>query len=1095
MSPAPGRAGRVRLARAARRAPGIAAVAAATLVVPAVAGQPGASGTQHARASGTQYAGGSGGQRGPGHPAARRPVPASARSAGRVGLAVAGWGEVTSGPTVPLAGAGTVSFDLELRPRHEAALAALIAAQRDPSSPSYHRWLTPASYEARFGPSAAEASAVSSWASSQGLSSVRHGDELVLAGPAPRVGRALRTTLVAHLAGVATTSAPSLPAGVHGDVAAAWSPDAPAPVPLLSPGTARRSSDLEPARPPAAEAGAPSPATSHAGRASALRAAARPAAQRLRAQTGGPTQSCAAASSDGPAFTDVGDHYGIGTLQSDGDLGQGETIGLFELAGFSMGDIDTFEACLGVHTVVTALQVGVGDPVGNLPIGGLDSVEAALDVEAAIAQAPDARIVVYEGVTDYPIYQAIVQGVTVNGSSVEVAPDGFLPQASLDVGEQFPPPPVVSTSWGWLWEDDPTTTASIQESLDPLFEQGASEGESIFAASGDEGGGGGIAYPADSPWVTGVGGTDVNTSGPEASWPPDTAWPYSTGGFSPVETEPTWQLPVEQQDADRGVPDVAADAEAYSVYASAPPAPDVTDLGGGTVALSDSAADQPCSLTVPASNAASCSFPVPAAGNTATVAYTPAGATGAESTMTVDGDGAASTVLELVFSPGSDTLWAQVTRPVDTNTSTSTNPLDYGVPGPLGFAGSYGTVTFTDTAAKIGAGCTSVPVLAGGLAGCANVDLLAAAAAGDTITATYTPDAADGASSASLVLPAGSSPSLPTSLQVGIEQNGPLHEWYLQPAEVEAATDNWPWAQVGGTSAAAPLWAALTADVDDTCTTAVGDLAPELDALYETAGTSLYGVALTDVTAGSNGSPFYSASAGWDPVTGLGTPVATGLACPQLATISEPTGNAGDTVTLTGSNLSLADFTFGGTAARVLSRTAASVTVVVPAGSSQVAVRAATPLGAGPGLVFDYAAASTTTTAPAQASSPGGSGGSSGSPAAPATTTSSSTTTTTPPTTTSLPTVHQVRTNPDSVSTSDGQVTVDFLDTRAPGKRATIVLWSHGRKIAARHVRLGGNGRVRWVSPALRPGTYIVSLVVHGRVVHRTVIHASKQAG
>jgi kumamolisin len=69
-------------------------------------------------------------------------------------------------------------------------------------------------------------------------------------------------------------------------------------------------------------------------------------------------------------------------------------------------------------------------------------------------------------------------------------------------------------------------------------------------------------------------------------------------------------------------------------------------------------------------------------------------------------------------------------------------------------------------------------------------------------------------------------------------------------------------AVVGGTSAVAPLWAALVALVNQQTGRNAGFLNP---ALYSDGEASFY-----DVTSGSNGS--YEAATGWDPCTGLGSP-------------------------------------------------------------------------------------------------------------------------------------------------------------------------------------------------------------------------------
>jgi kumamolisin len=68
---------------------------------------------------------------------------------------------------------------------------------------------------------------------------------------------------------------------------------------------------------------------------------------------------------------------------------------------------------------------------------------------------------------------------------------------------------------------------------------------------------------------------------------------------------------------------------------------------------------------------------------------------------------------------------------------------------------------------------------------------------------------------------------------------------------------------MGGTSAVAPMWAALTARINQRRGIPSGFFSP---ILYNHAGDQLFG----DVIGGSNG-PF-QASAGWNPCTGLGTP-------------------------------------------------------------------------------------------------------------------------------------------------------------------------------------------------------------------------------
>ncbi|MCL5054601.1 MAG: S53 family peptidase [Firmicutes bacterium] len=77
---------------------------------------------------------------------------------------------------------------------------------------------------------------------------------------------------------------------------------------------------------------------------------------------------------------------------------------------------------------------------------------------------------------------------------------------------------------------------------------------------------------------------------------------------------------------------------------------------------------------------------------------------------------------------------------------------------------------------------------------------------------------------------------------------------------------------VGGTSASAPMWAALIARLNQGLGSNVGFVNPALYKIYSSP--TLYKEAFHDITQGSNG---YPAGPGWDPVTGLGSPNGQGL--------------------------------------------------------------------------------------------------------------------------------------------------------------------------------------------------------------------------
>jgi kumamolisin len=78
-------------------------------------------------------------------------------------------------------------------------------------------------------------------------------------------------------------------------------------------------------------------------------------------------------------------------------------------------------------------------------------------------------------------------------------------------------------------------------------------------------------------------------------------------------------------------------------------------------------------------------------------------------------------------------------------------------------------------------------------------------------------------------------------------------------------------AVMGGTSAVAPLWAALIARINAAASAAAGASAGWINpVLYKHPG------ALRDITKGSNGT--YAAASGWDACTGLGSPDGAKLA-------------------------------------------------------------------------------------------------------------------------------------------------------------------------------------------------------------------------
>lgn len=115
---------------------------------------------------------------------------------------------------------------------------------------------------------------------------------------------------------------------------------------------------------------------------------------------------------------------------------------------------------------------------------------------------------------------------------------------------------------------------------DETFAEGAAQGQSFFASTGDTGsfcpvgvGTNGVPagaplvnYPAASQYVMGVGGTTLLTNS-DGSYDTEVAWYAGGGGISQFEYSPYWQTAAGIPSAelsDKGIPDIAMDADPYS---------------------------------------------------------------------------------------------------------------------------------------------------------------------------------------------------------------------------------------------------------------------------------------------------------------------------------------------------------------------------------------------------------------------------------------------------------------------------------------------------------------------------------------------------
>lgn len=235
-------------------------------------------------------------------------------------------------------------------------------------------------------------------------------------------------------------------------------------------------------------------------------------------------------------------YYGGSSLN-----GSGQAVGLFELDGYNMSDVNSYFA--NVHQTLSV-------PITNVLLLGAsagsdgDDTEQVIDIIDAVSVAP--------GLSKVLVYIAPRSSFSSGTSDVAI----FNRMASDDIAKQ------ISVSWGWKPADP--------SSDEPIFKALESQGQNIFVASGDAGAwvSGDFVFPAEDPYVTAVGGTDLTTNGGGGSWNSETAWVYSGGGISPDHLS----IPSYQQQSGvvtacnggsttyRNAPDVAAEANQDNYY-------------------------------------------------------------------------------------------------------------------------------------------------------------------------------------------------------------------------------------------------------------------------------------------------------------------------------------------------------------------------------------------------------------------------------------------------------------------------------------------------------------------------------------------------
>ena len=196
-------------------------------------------------------------------------------------------------------------------------------------------------------------------------------------------------------------------------------------------------------------------------------------------------------------------YYGGTTLD-----GAGQAVGVLEFGGYDMTDVTLTFNNAGQTNNVPINNVLLDGASGG-PQGPYGDGEQVLDIVQAIGMAP--------GLSQVRVYIGVGQDDAKILNSM----------ASENIAKQL------SCSWGWI-PADPVAD-------DVFFQEMAAQGQSFFAASGDDGAYDAAInpffYPADDQYVTAVGGTHLTTSGPGGTWVSETVWNSegagSGGGVSP----------------------------------------------------------------------------------------------------------------------------------------------------------------------------------------------------------------------------------------------------------------------------------------------------------------------------------------------------------------------------------------------------------------------------------------------------------------------------------------------------------------------------------------------------------------------------------
>ena len=449
--------------------------------------------------------------------------------------------EVASG-RAPLIGhlpaTQTLRFDMVLPLRDRAGLQSFLQELQDPSSASYHQFITPQEFTARFGPSQEDWDALVAFAKASGFQVVggnRDGRDLWLSGTVANIEKAFHVSLNLY----------QNPVEARTFFAVDREPTVDLPFQLWHISGLDNDSKPHPL---------------YVKRSDYAKAHGIDSEKVVSHATTGSGPSASFLGSDMRAA-----YYGGTAL-----TGAGQNLALFEFAGTDLSDLSTYYTNAKETEPFTPTLIstgGYGTSCVDSGSSACDDTEQTLDMTQFMGMAPGANM----------LYMYVCGDVLANGSgniSDTACISAMVSTTDAPLSKQ------ISCSWGWT-PADPST-------LDPYFEQMASQGQNFFAASGDDSAwsSSNEAWPADDANIVSVGGTDLTTSSAGGPWASETAWADSGGGVSPDDIAiPSWQTPVDGcsgcSKTLRNGPDVAGNAN-FTYYVCADQTTCTANEYGGT---------------------------------------------------------------------------------------------------------------------------------------------------------------------------------------------------------------------------------------------------------------------------------------------------------------------------------------------------------------------------------------------------------------------------------------------------------------------------------------------------------------------------------